>query len=55
MATHGAGGLDRVMFGSVADQVLRHANIPVLVVHPSEKLEPELEPVPVCELARTGT
>lgn len=32
MSTHGAGGIDRVMFGSVADQVLRHANIPVLVV-----------------------
>ena len=35
MATHGAGGLDRVMFGSVTDQVIRHSNIPLLVVRPS--------------------
>lgn len=34
MATHGAGGLDRVMLGSVTDQVLRHAQIPVLVLRP---------------------
>jgi len=34
MATHGAGGLDRVMFGSVADQVIRHSNMPILVVRP---------------------
>jgi nucleotide-binding universal stress UspA family protein len=54
MSTHGAGGLDRVMFGSVADQVLRHANIPVLVVHPVEKAEPTVESAPACELARTG-
>jgi nucleotide-binding universal stress UspA family protein len=35
MATHGAGGLDRVMFGSVTDQVIRHSSIPLLVVRPS--------------------
>jgi nucleotide-binding universal stress UspA family protein len=35
MATHGAGGIDRVMFGSVADQVIRHSSLPVLVVRPS--------------------
>jgi nucleotide-binding universal stress UspA family protein len=35
MATHGAGGLDRVMFGSVTDQVVRHSSIPVLVVRPT--------------------
>jgi nucleotide-binding universal stress UspA family protein len=34
MATHGASGLDRVMLGSVTDQVLRHAQVPVLVLRP---------------------
>ena len=39
MATHGAGGLDRVMFGSVADQVIRHSRLPVLVIRPSAPAE----------------
>jgi nucleotide-binding universal stress UspA family protein len=34
IATHGAGGLDRVMFGSVTDQVVRHSHVPVLVIRP---------------------
>lgn len=34
MATHGATGLRRVLFGSVAQAVLRDAAVPVLVVHP---------------------
>jgi nucleotide-binding universal stress UspA family protein len=32
MTTHGRSGLGRVMFGSVADSVLRHATCPVLLV-----------------------
>jgi nucleotide-binding universal stress UspA family protein len=40
LATHGASGLDRVMLGSVADQVVRHADLPVLVLRP-EVLETE--------------
>jgi nucleotide-binding universal stress UspA family protein len=32
MSTHGRGGLGRALFGSVADQVLRHAPAPVLLV-----------------------
>jgi nucleotide-binding universal stress UspA family protein len=39
MATHGASGLDRVMLGSVADQVVRHAEIPVLLLRPMEMAE----------------
>lgn len=31
MATHGRAGLDRLIFGSVADQVLRTAKVPVLL------------------------
>jgi nucleotide-binding universal stress UspA family protein len=32
MSTHGRSGLGRMVYGSVADQVLRHAEVPVLVV-----------------------
>jgi nucleotide-binding universal stress UspA family protein len=35
MTTHGRGGLGRVVFGSVADSVLRHAPCPVLLVRVS--------------------
>jgi len=34
MATHGRGGWSRIALGSVADKVLRGANVPVLVVRP---------------------
>jgi nucleotide-binding universal stress UspA family protein len=34
LATHGASGLDRVMLGSIADQVIRHADHPILVLRP---------------------
>jgi len=37
MTTHGRGGLGRVVFGSTADSVLRHAPCPVLLVRVSEK------------------
>jgi nucleotide-binding universal stress UspA family protein len=36
MTTHGRGGLGRMVFGSVADSVLRHASCPVLVVRVSD-------------------
>ena len=32
MSTHGRSGLGRMVYGSVADQVLRHAEVPVLLV-----------------------
>ena len=32
MSTHGRGGLSRWVYGSVADRILRHANIPVLLI-----------------------
>ena len=32
MSTHGRGGLGRMLYGSVADQILRHATTPVLLV-----------------------
>jgi nucleotide-binding universal stress UspA family protein len=35
IATHGRGGLGRVVLGSVADAVLRRAGVPVLLYRPS--------------------
>lgn len=34
MATHGRHGVKHLMLGSVAERVVRHANAPVLTVHP---------------------
>jgi nucleotide-binding universal stress UspA family protein len=33
MATHARSGLGRIIFGSVADSVIRDVNVPVLLVH----------------------
>ena len=35
LATHGLGGVARLLVGSVADKVIRGAPVPVLVVHPT--------------------
>lgn len=32
MSSHGRGGLGRVVFGSVADHILHHSHIPVLLI-----------------------
>jgi nucleotide-binding universal stress UspA family protein len=37
LATHGLGGLARLLVGSVADKVIRGASVPVLIVHPSDR------------------
>jgi nucleotide-binding universal stress UspA family protein len=37
MTTHGRGGLGRLVMGSVADEVLRHAPCPVLLVRVGEE------------------
>ena len=34
MGSHGRGGLERVLLGSVTEFVIRHAGTPTLVVHP---------------------
>ncbi len=39
LATHGAGGIRRLVLGSVADQVIRGASKPVLIVRPPEELQ----------------
>ena len=35
MSTHGRGGLSRLVFGSVAEDVVRHAPCPVLILRPA--------------------
>ena len=37
MATHGRGGLQRWVMGSVTERVLHHSTLPTLVVHPSRE------------------
>ncbi|MEJ2046821.1 MAG: universal stress protein [Dehalococcoidia bacterium] len=37
LATHGASGFRRMMFGSIADYVLKNSELPLLVVKPKEK------------------
>lgn len=36
MGTHGRKGIDRILFGSVAEKVVKNAVVPVLTVRPSE-------------------
>jgi len=40
MATHGRGGLRRAWLGSIADYMVRHLRVPVLLVRPSEEGAP---------------
>jgi nucleotide-binding universal stress UspA family protein len=35
MGTHGRQGLKRMIFGSVAEEVVRRSSVPVLTVHPA--------------------
>ena len=37
MTTHGRSGLRRLVFGSVAEAVLRHANVPVFLMRQTER------------------
>jgi nucleotide-binding universal stress UspA family protein len=34
MATHGRKGMDKVIFGSVAERVVKNSPVPVMVVNP---------------------
>ena len=43
MGTHGRSGLKHILFGSVAEYVLRHARCPVLTIRDRDPDEPPLE------------
>jgi len=45
MATHGRSGLERLVLGSVAEAVLRHLHIPVMMVRPRPTVVGEALPV----------
>jgi nucleotide-binding universal stress UspA family protein len=40
ISSHGRAGLGRILFGSTAESVVRHARCPVLVVKPPEERKP---------------
>ena len=40
MTTHGRSGINRLVLGSVTDRVVRHSNVPVLVVRQGERPSP---------------
>jgi nucleotide-binding universal stress UspA family protein len=44
MTTHGRSGLRRLLFGSVAEEVLRQAEIPVFLMRFTRSLVPEAVP-----------
>ena len=35
MGTHGRKGIDRILFGSVAEKVVKNSPVPVLTIRPS--------------------
>lgn len=37
MGTHGRKGIDRILFGSVAEKVVKNAGMPVLTIRPTEQ------------------
>ena len=37
MGTHGRKGIDRILFGSVAEKVVKNADMPVLTIRPSQE------------------
>lgn len=54
MATHGAGGIDRLFLGSVTDQVVRRAGVPVFVARPHEEVQAMRPAVELAETSVTG-
>jgi nucleotide-binding universal stress UspA family protein len=49
MATHGSGGLTRLLLGSVATSTLRHSPVPLLLVRPVKAVRAEPAPAPSTE------
>ncbi len=39
MGTHGRTGIDRILFGSVAEKVVKNSNVPVMTIRPQVKAE----------------
>lgn len=45
MGTHGLSGIDRWLFGSLAEKVVRHAPVPVVTVRPDAEVRANLETI----------
>lgn len=41
MGTHGRKGIDRILFGSVAEKVVKNSSRPVLTIRPADDLPEE--------------
>jgi hypothetical protein len=54
MGTHGRGGIDRLLLGSVAERVVRGAPVPVVTVTVSETTAVDDEPEGTTEPATPG-
>jgi len=50
LSTHGRSGLSRLVFGSVAEKVLRGTHLPILLVRPEGVGGPAFPPAPELEL-----
>lgn len=48
MSTHGRGGLARMWLGSVADELIRHSHVPILLLRPHE--EPAAPPPTITKI-----
>lgn len=53
MATHGRGGLGRLVLGSVAERVMRSVGVPVLLMRPDLSTTSADKPAPVASLVRS--
>ncbi len=47
MTSHGRSGLQRALWGSVADEMIRRTAVPVLVIHPDREEAPSATPLTV--------
>ena len=45
LCAHGHGGLRNVLFGSIAEQVIRHGTIPILFIRPDSMVEHVAKPI----------
>jgi len=55
ISSHGRSGFTRLALGSVAEHVIRHAPVPVLVLHRPHEGEPPREMAPVALVALDGS
>ncbi len=55
IATHGRHGLERALFGSVADEILTRSSVPVMCINPEMEAEKKKEIEKVFQIAQEET